>query len=48
MLPLIVDENEVRNLGPNIPSYTCKNIGLHSSKLNLRKSVLESKPCALK
>ena len=47
-LPLTVDKSEVRDLGANISSHTCKNIGLPSSKLKLRDEVLESKPCTLK
>ena len=48
VLPLTMDKSEVRDLGANMPSYTCKDTGLHSSKVKFRKRVLESKPCTLK
>ena len=48
VLPLTVGKSEVRDLGANVSSHTCKDTGLHSSKVKLGDKVLESKPCALK
>lgn len=45
VLSLTMDKSEVRDLGANMPSYTGKDTGLHSSKLKFRKRVLEWKPC---